>query len=87
MECLLVEDTASDDLIQMVKILIRNEYLSEGIARYQSHDLLHPLCIQFIEDIIQQQQWCSFRCGKFQEVELPEFQGNDEGLVLSLWAL
>ena len=81
---LIVEGTASQDLVQMVTVGVRDEDLSEGIARYQSHDLLHPFCIQFVENIVQQQQGCRLGCRPFQEVELGEFQGNGIRLVLSL---
>ena len=41
------------DFVQMVTIGIRNENLPELIARNQLHNLLHPRCIQLVEDIIQ----------------------------------
>ena len=45
------------DLVEMVAIGICNKYLSIIFTRHESHDLLHALGIELIEDIIQQEQW------------------------------
>ena len=41
------------DLVQMVAIGIRDENLTELVARYQLDNLFHSRCIQFVENIVQ----------------------------------
>ena len=39
----------------MVAVCIGNENLSEVIAAHQFHNLLHTLCVEFVEDVVEQQ--------------------------------
>ena len=72
------------DLVQMIPIGIGNENLSELVAGYQLDNLLYPRRIQFVENIVQQQQRSGMTASPTQEIELRQFQGNQISLVLSL---
>ena len=56
------------------------------ILGYRGKALLYALGIQFVEDIVEQQQWGGLRVGALQKVELCQFQCDDKRLVLSLTA-
>ena len=71
----------------MVSVRIRDENLSELISCHETHDLFHPLGIQLVEDIIEQEEWGSLRVRALEEIKLREFQGDHECLVLPLAAL
>jgi hypothetical protein len=58
MENSVVERATSQYLVQMVAVGIRNEYLTETVAGHQAHNLLHPLGVKLIEDIVEQQEGC-----------------------------
>jgi hypothetical protein len=60
----------------VVSIGVGDENLSIFIASNQFYYLLYSLCIQFVEDVIEQQQWGSLRVRTFQEVELSQLQGD-----------
>jgi hypothetical protein len=47
----------------MITIGVSNENLSELVARHKSYNLFHPLSIEFVEDIIEQQQGSRLRVG------------------------
>ena len=68
----------------MVAIGIGYEYLTETVARHKLHNLLHTMRVEFVEYVVEQQEWCGLGCCAPQEVELGEFQGENKRLVLSL---
>ena len=70
----------------MLAVGVGNEYLTEAVAGHQAHNLLHPLSIQFVEEVVEQQERRRFRCRALEEVELSQFQRDDKRLVLSLRA-
>ena len=70
----------------MVAIGVRDEDLSEALPTYQLHDLLHPLRIELVEDVVQQKQRSGPTASPAQEIELSQLQGNEERLALSLTA-
>ena len=73
------------DIVQMLTVRIGNENLSETVACYQLDDLFHPRGIQFVEDVIKQQQ----RDGvprAMQEVKLCQLQRYQIRFVLPLRA-
>ena len=70
----------------MFAVGIRNENLPEIIACYQFDDLLHARSIQFIKNIIEQQQRNRSTC-PFQKVELRQLQSHQIRFVLPLRTL
>ena len=64
------------------------------VARDKTYDLLYAICIQFVEDVVQQQQW-SFQLAIApagindiaQKVKLCQFECSNKCFVLSLTAL
>ena len=68
----------------MLAVGVGDEYLSETIARYQVHNLFHPVGIKLVEDVVEQQNWCRMRRRVAQEVELRKLQTCYVSLVLSL---
>ena len=52
----------------------------------QSYDLFHALCVEFVEYVVEQQQWCGFASRLSQEVELCQLEAYEECLVLALRA-
>ena len=71
----------------MVAVGVCDENLAESVTAYQLHNLLHPLCIEFVEDVVEQQQGRRAAARSAEEVELRQFQGDEEGLALPLRAL
>ena len=67
----------------MVTIRISDEYLSELIPSHETHNLLHPLRIQFVEDVIEQKEWGSLRVRPFEEIKLRQFQCNHKSRASS----
>ena len=65
-------------LVQVVAIGVRDEDLSKIVSAYQPDDLLHALCVEFVEDVVEQQQGSCLAPSTAQEVELCQFQGNQE---------
>ena len=70
----------------MIPVGIRNKYLTIFLTRDKTNNLLHPTGIQFIKDIIEQQQRRRVARRSFQKTELCQLQGNHKGLMLSLTA-
>ena len=58
----------------MVAVGVGNEYLTVGVARYQFHNALHSQGIEFVEYVVEQQQWGSGVGCFAQEVKLRQFQ-------------
>ncbi len=50
-----VERRSAQYLVEVVAIGIGDEYLSEVVAGYQTHYLLYSLCIELVEDVVEQQ--------------------------------
>ena len=74
-------------LAQMVAVGVGDEYLAEVAARDQSYDLLYALSVEFVEDVVEQQQGRGVASCLSERVELGQLEGDEEGLVLSLAAL
>ena len=67
----------------MFTIRIRYENLPEIVTRHQLYNLFYARSIQFVKDIIQQQQ--RYRTsGTLQKIKLRKLQCNQVRLVLSL---
>ena len=67
----------------MLTICIRYKNLPEIVTRYQLHDLFYARSIQFVENIIQQQQRHRASC-TFQKIKLGKLQRYQISLVLPL---
>lgn len=83
-ENLVVAIQTMENLVEMITIGIRDEYLTEAITRNQLHYRLNTLGIKLIKDIIEQEKRRCVGTGSLQETKLSQLQGNDEALVLSL---
>ena len=71
------------DLIQILSVCIRNEYLSKLIAIHQMNDLSHPIGIQLVEDVVQQENG-SGQAPTLQEGKLGQLQSDQIALILPL---
>ena len=58
----------------MLTVGIGDEYLPEVVTGNKPHNLFHALCIQLVEDVIEQQEGWRLVVGTFEEVELCQFQ-------------
>ena len=72
-----------DYLVEVFSIGVGDEYLSEVIGRDQFDDLFHPLGIELVENIVEQQDGSRFALS-LQEIVLSQFQGNQVGFALPL---
>ena len=73
------------DAVQMFAVGVGDEYLPEGIAGHEFHNLCHPVRVQFVEYVVQQQDGRE-AVHSFQEVELRQLERCEVGLVLPLRA-
>ena len=85
-EQFVVGGAGTEDLVEVLPIGVGNENLAVAIVGHEAHDSLDALCIEFVENIVQEQQRSRRRNRAFEEVELCQFQRDDEGFVLSLTA-
>ena len=69
--------------VQMFTIRIGNKNLSETIPSHQFHNLLYTRSIQFVKNIIQQQQW-NRAARTFQKIELCQFKCYKIRFILPL---
>ena len=65
-------------LVEMVAVGVRDEDLPKVVSAYQPDDLLHALCVEFVEDVVEQQQGSRLAPCTAQKVELCQFQGYEE---------
>ena len=70
----------------MVAVRVRDEYLPEAVAADELNYLLHSVCVELVEDVIKQEERCGAAACPAQEVELGEFQRDEERLALALRA-
>ena len=75
------------DTVQMIAVGVCNENLAEIVSSHQMHNLFHPIGIQFVKDVIKEQERRGLGTDAVQEIELGQLQGNQEGLVLPLRTL
>ena len=68
----------------MFPVGIRQEDLSEMVAAHQLDNLLYSCGVQFVEDIVEQEQRTGMAACLLQEIKLSQFESNEEGLVLPL---
>ena len=68
----------------MVAIGVGDEYLAETLARNEFHDLLHAFRIELVEDVVQEKKRRGATPSLAEEIELSQFQGDEEGLALPL---
>ena len=74
-----VEMALGKYLVEVVAVGVGNKDLSEVLAGNDSDDVLNPLRVEFVEDIVEKEYGTLV-----EEVELCQFEGNDVGLCLSL---
>lgn len=84
LEDLIVAWGAFQDFVEMLAVGVGDEDLSEGIAGDEVDNLFDTLGIEFVEDVVEEEQGSGFASCAFEKVELGEFQGDDVGLVLPL---
>lgn len=59
-----------DDVVEMAAVGVGDEYLAEGVGvGDEAHDALHAVAVEFVEDVVEQQQR-SHAGGSAQEVVL-----------------
>lgn len=68
----------------MLTVGVGDEDLSESIAGDEADDLFHTLGVEFVKDVIEQEQGSCFAACAFEKVELCKFEGYHVGLVLPL---
>ena len=62
---------------------IRDEYLPKLPSRNPVHECLHPLVVNFVKDVVQEQNGFD-ACRLLDVRQLGQAQGNEEGLLLPL---
>ena len=84
-EELVVELSCREDFVEVIAVGVGDEDLSVPLSRYDIHDMLYPIGIELVEDIIKKQYGQRARLGVvLEEFEHCELQGNDVCLHLSL---
>ena len=66
----------------MLTVGVCQEYLPEGITTHHVHNLFHTLCVEFVKDIIEQQDGSGFGTGALEKSKLCQLQCNHKGLVM-----
>ena len=76
---------AGNNLVEVGAVGVSNKNLTEAVAGYHIDDALHPAGIEFVEDVVEQQDGHGRVVG-FKEIELGKSQGDGIGLALALAA-
>ena len=71
-------------MVEMLAVGVCDEYLTEVVAAHQFDYLLHASRIQFVEDVVEQEQRCRVAARLAQEVKLCKLERGEVRLVLSL---
>ena len=72
------------DEIEVAAVGVCNENLSEILSTNVFHDACNSLSIQFVKDVVQQQQWHTFFSVLFEKNILCQFHRDEKSLGLSL---
>ena len=84
---LIVATRAGKYLVEMVAVGVGDEYLSKTRRTNNLHNTLHTVGVEFVEDVVEQEQRCCARGSALEEVKLCQFECHGKGFVLSLTAL
>lgn len=62
---------------------IADKYLTKVLIIDQSYNMCNPMFVEFIENIVQEQNWSGFGLFLY-KLELGKFKGDQKGLLLAL---
>ena len=73
-----------ENFVEMVAVGVGDEYLSELIAPHNLYNLLHPGSIEFVENVVEQEDRRCTAIGLFEEIKLRQLESDGKRLVLPL---
>ena len=52
-----IEVAMRENLVEVVAVGVGDEYLSKLLAGHQLDDMLHPMRVELVKNVVEQQQW------------------------------